>query len=167
MHKFDPTDWLKADLNEPFRSPDGELRLKATSPVNVFVGRGSRKVLAYSGQDCQLWLPNNTSVLVKGAKSTEVYLYSPAIPLVKQDPEVWTNIDRQPFESGTLLAVRQALREQEVRQASDMRALRSELRTKRLPAPIPAQEVVTAIDESLAESEPVSASPADPVPDET
>jgi len=160
MQSYNPTDWIEIDLGDSQPAPQGKLKIITTdrdAAISIAAHNGEY-VLAALGS-CDFTIPNDCRFVITGKKGCKAFLYYPAPATVDQDETVFTNMDRQPHESGTMMEVRRALREQEIRNMGQMREMRKTMHdlraAKSAAAPIesaPADDPVVTPDEDSPES---------------
>lgn len=112
--KFDPFNWSKVSVEKVYEAPlGGRVWVRASQPVNLFVEVDGYEVLAGSGQeiDIQTQAEDGVKLRVEGGNDAAVFLYSPQRTVFEpSDGETFTNIDRKPLESGSVLEVQRAMR---------------------------------------------------------
>ena len=159
MRTFDPSEWVKTPIETIQPAPEGALKINCTDPeARILISQdGHSPVLAAIGS-CDFWIPNDCFFAVSAKKGAQAFLYAPKPRSVTQDPTVYTNIDRQPHESGTMLEVRKALRAQEVRNQANLRGMREQ---------VAAIKAAKAIAEPLIETASADDQVDPPVEDQT
>jgi len=153
MRTFDPSEWVKTPIETIQPAPEGALKINCTDPeARILISQdGHSPVLAAIGS-CDFWIPNDCFFAVSAKKGAQAFLYAPKPRSVTQDPTVYTNIDRQPHESGTMLEVRKALRAQEVRNQANLRGMREQVAAMKAAK----AAVVEPLEESAPADDPVA-----------
>lgn len=139
MATFDPALYERIQLNTSILVA-GYFSLRADRAVAVYFDKGKIEV---GGVEVEQWVPigqwNVLDISIKApcymkvvqlvaGVTPSVWLAQAGSPAITVDPaeEVFTNIDRMPDESGSVLAVRQALREIELARRAALAELRLE-----------------------------------------
>ena len=78
--------------------------------ATVYVECEGVEAIAGIAQETRIQIAQDFYYTVKAPKGADVYVYAPADNWHKPTGEVFTNIDRKPTESGTMLEVTKALR---------------------------------------------------------
>lgn len=128
--KFDLWKWSEVNAGEEIEAPEGRLRLRCSAPAAVYVTAQGHEVLAAVGQEVDLTFSEAVTYRVDGPQAVRVFQEAPVGSSYRSTGEVFTNIDRKPHESGTLLEVRAALRRDQIERRAYMREV--ELSTRRL-----------------------------------
>ena len=140
--KFDPFNWQEVKANEEVPFAKGRLRLRLSAPAPVFIEcEGVESLLGFAAE-FEAHLPSEGTFTVEGP--VRVFAESASVTSVAVEGEVFTNIDRMPGESGSLLEVTRARRLFEMERRAmlaEIRAARDEAVAKAVaalkPAPLP------------------------------
>lgn len=127
--RFDPDQWEPVQPGSPITGPDGRLWLRVSRPSTFFASVGGVEAIAGSGTEIDLITSAPVTVKVEpfDGKPVKAFLYRPFRPALDgTSAEVFTNPDRQAFESGSVLAVRQAARQVQLEQMAYIKAIRFE-----------------------------------------
>lgn len=102
--------YTEAKTNEktPFK---GQLLLRASAPVALFLFDGKRETLAGYGTEFDVSSPQATAFLIDAGEGVRAFRHRRETPARKGSGKPYTNEDRRLNESGALLEVRQGLRE--------------------------------------------------------
>lgn len=148
--KFDPFKWQEVTDAKENQAPQGRLQIVSSGQAALFITSQGYEVCAgfASSHDITLAEPM-TFRLETENPNIRSFLYNPDIRVHKPETEVFTNVDRKPMESGTVAAVRQAMRELAIQQREQLREMRQEaarLRPKPnaqiVPEPEPEPEII-------------------------
>lgn len=147
--KFDPFSWNEVKPNEKISVKKGWLRLRLSAPCPLYVEAEGFEALVGVETAFDVELSEAVKFRVEAPKGVRVFHHSPPGSIYEPvEDEVYTNIDRMPDESGSVMEVRRALRELELHKRATLREIRAErdaaLAAAR-PAPAPADPVVEPV----------------------
>jgi len=150
--KIDPTSWKEVPCNEENEATQGRLRLRVSRPAAFFVTVEGVETLAAYGTEIDLETQGEMTFRVEADKQARAFMHAPYNPTHQPEGETFTNVDRQPMESGSVLAVKKAAREFALEQRRMMREIhqaRDELRqVKATAAAKPEKEAAAAQEET-------------------
>ncbi|MEP3530117.1 MAG: hypothetical protein ABJN39_20250 [Sulfitobacter sp.] len=126
--KFDPFKWQQVRPNVENKGPQGMLHVMCSESATVYVSCQGVEAIAGHGKEVRVRLAEAFTFRVKADKAADVFVYSPMANCQQSDGEVFTNIDRQPDESGTMLEISRALRAFKLEQAGLRKQVRAEMR---------------------------------------
>lgn len=124
--KHDLFNWQEVDNFDGFQVAKGRVRLRASAPVAVFAEAEGYETLLPYGAEVDATFSEAVTLRVAGAKGVRVFLYIEEPSAVKASGEVFTNIDRMPDESGSVMEVKKALRAFQLEQRAALQAIRAE-----------------------------------------
>lgn len=157
MKKFNTIDWKEIPHGETFEILGGKVHVRATRPVAVLVENEGGEALAGTGLEIEQTFPGPVAVTVLATDDTDVrvFLFDRETRLPSKRDEVFTNADRMPMESGTLLEVQKSLRAFKLEQRSMLSEMRAERRaleqSRKAAEPAPEPEPAAALEEPEAE----------------
>lgn len=135
--KFDPFVWSEVKSNEEIEVEKGWLRLRASAPGALYVQAQGVEALVGLGASFDVEVSEALMARFEAPKATRVFLHRPDATSFVASGEVFTNIDRMPDESGSVVEVKRALRQLELERRAvlrDIRAERDELAAERAAA---------------------------------
>lgn len=126
--KFDPFKWNEVKPNEEFEIPPGRLCVMSSEIAKVYVTAEGYEVLAGVGYKVEITTKAKMTAKIDAPKGARCFYESP--PAVNYSPkgEVFSNADRKPLESGTVLEVTKALRQFRLERQVIMGELKAEQR---------------------------------------
>lgn len=138
--KFNPFDW--SEVNEKGVEKSGRLWLRVSNDVRLYVSSKGYEALAGVGLEFDLKVQGEVEWRVEAvgkvsAEALRTFVYAPRSDTFKHDGETYTNLDKMPLESGSVLAVTKAVRQFRLEQRQTMielKAARQRLRRERLAA---------------------------------
>ncbi len=139
--KFHPHFWREVKPNETFQAFQGLLRVRCAPGAALFLD--CQGVEALVGFDTSFEVEISEEMTAKVTafeKQTRVFVFVPEQTSVVDSGEIFTNIDRMPHESGSVLEVRRALRELELEKRAAMREIRAERAVLNASRPKPAAD---------------------------
>lgn len=144
--KFDPSKWAEFLPNKVLVVPAGRFTVQASAPIGLFGSRGVYEgCIGYAAffstdisAETEIWFTD---------EGVRAFISIPKMDVRWPTGPVFTNIDREPMESGSLLAVTQALREFKLEK---MYALREIRRAAEYYQPRKAAEVAAADPSAVA-----------------
>lgn len=122
--KIDLYRWREVKPNETFQAPKGRLHVMCSETANLYVSAFGHEVLAGFGQEIDVQTTETVTAIVEASPDARVFIERPMAINHVSDTEVFTNADRLPTESGSLLEVSKALRAFKLEQ----REIRDEMR---------------------------------------
>lgn len=152
--KFDVFKWTVVAVDTWLPAASGVVRVNCTDAVQCWLQHDGFAVLAGVGHSFDLEVSPQVEFCLRSIlPDTECFSWSPTPTYFDAPGEVFTNLDRKPSESGTLLEVKRALRLHGLEQLAlrkEMKRERDELARERLkhaatfrPSAAPADPVVS------------------------
>lgn len=126
--KFDIMKWQEVQANETYDAPKGRLHIMCSKESAVYVSAHGVEVLAGVGTEIDITTAEEVTFTVEGPKGARIFVETPRSVFHKSDAERFTNDDRRPLESESVLEVRRALRQMQIEQAQILREMRQEAR---------------------------------------
>lgn len=158
--KFDPTQWNEVSNGKELEIPKGRLWLRSSGPVNVYVKSDGVEVLAGFGQDIDitLYCKPAATFRVDAPKGVRSWLFHPIRRVVDHETaEIYTNVDREIHESGSMNEVTRALRMMRLEHLAERNAMREQMQALRAPsAPVEPELEPEPEPESEPKPEPAS-----------
>lgn len=105
--KFNPCDWNEINV-EAFKHR-GRLWLRSNEPIAVYINLDGRETLAGQGTEVDVMVETVYEVTFDQTKA-RVFIWQRDYECAEPTGEAYTNIDRNPAESGTLQEIKRALR---------------------------------------------------------
>ena len=137
--KFDPHSWNEVSTNEEIPHDIARLQLRLSRPAAVFVTAQGVETLAAFGTEIDVKAQALESFRVDtDDDNVRAFVHRPYRQPATPVGEVLTNMDRQPYESGAVLEVRQALRQATLdiaAQNRESRQILQQIRHERSPKP--------------------------------
>jgi hypothetical protein len=124
--KFDIFKWQEVKIDAEYTRKSGLLHVMCSKACAVFVSAQGVEVLAGVGQDINIQIKEPFQYRIESEEGARAFVESPPSQFHETVGEVFTNLDRKPEESGSVLAVRQAMRELQLQQRDMLASLRSE-----------------------------------------
>lgn len=156
--KYDVFKWTEVGKETDFAK--GRVHVMCDKSASFWVQAEGYEVLAAVGHELDIETAYPVTVRIAAATGFKAFAYGRMSKAVEaHQGERFTNIDRMPHESGSVLEVRRAIREFQLGQQSTLRALREERQAlkrdreaaQHSPAPEPAAEPVEEPVEEPAE----------------
>lgn len=123
--KYDAFSWEETSLNDDHTILSGRLHLKLSSPGAVFVTVLGYETLLGFGTEFREDFSTEFTYRVEADAPVRAFVYVFASKVAESlAKEIFTNADRQPQESGSVLAVKKALRTHALEQQSQLRETR-------------------------------------------
>lgn len=121
--KFDPFNWQEEQANAKIKVRKGRVRLHVSAPAPVYFEAEGVEALVGVGTafDFTVSEPGFVTVAAEGVR---VFRLGDPLTAFEAEGEVFTNIDRQPMESGMLADVLRAKRMFEIERREVLRELR-------------------------------------------
>lgn len=136
--KFDVFSWNEVKPNEKIQAPKGWLRVRSSVPAPLYIEAEGFEALAGVSSSFDLEISEAATFRLDAPPGVRVFYHRTSGTTYEHSGEVFTNIDRMPDESGTVLEVRRALRELEIQRRSVLAEIRAERRAAQFtPAPAP------------------------------
>lgn len=131
--KFDPFAWHEVKPNEDYEAPKGRLRLLCSKASPLYISAVGVEALAGVSTSFDLEISGQVTFCLDADPGTRVFVHIPrnAVQAPVTGAEVFTNADRMPLESGTVLEVKRALRELQLAQREQLAEMRGEARKLR------------------------------------
>lgn len=121
--KINPLEWNQID--ETSFEADGLLLLRSSQPFALSIEAFGVSVAVGAETSHRIPLPERSKVTIVGG-SAKVYRKEPPSRLVVSNEETFTNIDRLPQESGTMLEVTKAVRLMKLEERAMIRRIREQ-----------------------------------------
>lgn len=130
--KFNVEQWEGFSTKNPFLVMRGLLHIRTTDPGAKLFASNAEGETVLVGMGCDIKLRTRDTMLCSlETKEKEAYRYAPKPKAKDPEGEVYTNADRQPLESGTLLEVRKAARQAQLEMLVQRRALEKDARRQK------------------------------------
>ena len=127
--RFDPLKWKEIDLVQDFtQAPQGRLHLMCSKDCTLWVSALGYEAIAGHGKEINIQTSKDMTFRIDGLEVgvDKAFYYVPeSLPLTVQK-EIYTNIDRKPTESGTVLAVKAAIRSFKLEQQAILAEIEAE-----------------------------------------
>lgn len=125
--RFNPFEWEEINVEETRSAPKGRLWLRCSEECAVYLTAQGYEVLGAVGREIDLTLSEeNVTYRVEAPPNARVFVYSPRVQFIEPEGEVFTNPDRLPSESGTLMETRRAMRLFQIEQQALLRQMRED-----------------------------------------
>lgn len=124
--KFDPVCWNEVNPNEKVQAAKGVLRVRASAPAPLYIEAEGCEALCGVGTAFDVELSEAVTFRLDAPKGVRVFVHRPLATTVHAAGEVYTNIDRMPDESGSLMEVTRARRQLELERRAMLREIRAE-----------------------------------------
>lgn len=125
--KFDVFKWAEIEAGEVHEICQGRVHVMCSKESAVYVEVEGYEVLAGVGTEVRADIQADVvRVKIDAPKGTRAFIYKPMGVSMKSEGEIFTNADRKPLESGTVLEVKKALREFKLEQMRLRQAMRGE-----------------------------------------
>jgi hypothetical protein len=121
--KLNPLEWNQVD--ETTFQAQGLLLLRSSQPFAFTVETFGMEVAVGPASYHEIPLPDAAKVTLLGGKA-KIYRKTPPPRLVVSNEETFTNIDRLPHESGTMMEVTKALRLMRIEERATIRRIREQ-----------------------------------------
>lgn len=119
--QFDPFKWEELSSGKANEAPKGLLHIMSTEAISVLVTCQGHEALAGVGTEVKVQIAEDFTYTIFGPKTARCFVKKPPKVYHKPSGEVFTNADRLPTESGTVLEVKRALRQLQIQQSTYMR----------------------------------------------
>lgn len=130
--KFTPHNWLETAPGVETPMESGVVRLNASVPCAFYITANGDEALASYGTSIDVTVGYRCTVRAEPtAKNCRVFYYDTGPSFYLDDSEIFTNVDRTPLESGTMDAVRKALRLHALEQRGQRDKMRAATKTAR------------------------------------
>jgi len=152
--KHDITEWAEVFTDTQIEMDTGHFHMLATHDCNVFAMNYGADILIGSGKEVRRQMSGPQIYVIEGPSDARIFMHMPDEKALHCVGEVFTNIDRQPMESGNLYEVRKAHRLMQIQSAQMMEGMRKEHRkmiaqTKSITPP--AHSLADEVPEELTE----------------
>lgn len=125
--KLNPLQWNEVTPNEEIQAPSGVLQLRGTAPFAVVLAAHGVQTCQFVAAQAVISLPEaSTFKVILSDPAGMVFLKDTPSRVVTMTGEKFTNIDRLPQESGTMLEVTRALRMLKLEERAMIRRIREE-----------------------------------------
>jgi len=124
MKKLDVFAWSEVIPGSEVAGVARNLELRCSAPSALFVSSQGYEVLAGYGTDFDLAIADEYTFRLEGPKGVRCFVKGDVSAQYQSQGQVFTNCDRLPHQSGAVLEVRRALREQQFRHQQFMREAR-------------------------------------------
>lgn len=153
--KFDPTKWQEIKPNEAYQNKTGRLSVMCSeTTAALYVTAQGLEALAGVGAKIDVASVEAETFKVTASDDARVFVYLPHRAPYAPVGEVFTNLDRKPMESGSVLEVTRAIRAFKIEMMQERRALLDEARRVRKAKPPTELKVSTPTEEVPADAEP-------------
>lgn len=125
--KVDLFAWQELQLQQKYQTAKGALHIKSSEPVALYAQAEGVEVLVGTGTEIKAQFVQEVEYWVESAGSARVFVHAPGKQFYVPVGEVYTNADRAPDESGTVLEVRKALRQFHLEQQAVRREMRRDM----------------------------------------
>lgn len=156
--KFNLFAWSEIPNGEAFEIESGVLHVMCSEVAKVWVSAHGYEVLAGVGHEVKISVAETLEVRIEAPKGAKSFVYGPRRETFEPRNGVFTNMDKRPVESETVLAVKRALREMQLQQAA-FRAENRKMLAKSKP-----NDKVEPEPKPEPEPEPEPATTGDPEP---
>lgn len=127
--KFNPQQWTVLKNGQTFEL-QGRLHVRSTAQIAVQVtDQFGCTALAGIGHEIKALFGSPVQVtleILSGDAEADIFVYQPQNMPIRCTGEIFTNVDRMPMESGTMVEVKRALRELELNRRGMLREIRAE-----------------------------------------
>ena len=111
MQQFDPSQWGDIPLNKSLDVPNGRLEVNTSEPCTLYIKQfGFSEVVHSHATSFRVLLPMGCTYKIVGKKGATASTRMISKQTYQPEGTIYTNIDRQPEESGILSEVRKTLR---------------------------------------------------------
>ena len=163
--KFNPFKYSEVKANAEIESPQGLLHVMCSENCNVYVTCQGVEALAGYGREVRVQIADAFIFRVEAVKTARVFIEDPQKVFYTPKGEVFTNMDRKPQESGTMLAIKQGLRSLQLKEMSILNTMREFDKRTRASAPKEPQQPDPAeeprSDQQVEEPDPKKEEPKD------
>lgn len=130
--KYDVQKWQAVAAGAASMAETGKLHLRVADPTaKLFIVNDDGETIFYGlGHEFKIECRQAFAYVLE-TKEKLAYVYQPKAQAAEPQGEVYTNADRQPHESGTLLEVRKAARKVQLEMLLERRRLEAEQRKQR------------------------------------
>lgn len=157
--KFNVSEW--DEISTSTFKHRGRLWLRSNLPIAVYINVDGRETLAGNGNEVDIMVESDYEVSFDPTKA-RVFIYEREYQSAEPIGESYTNIDRNPAESGTLQEIKRALRLHSLEQNQ----LRDEMRAEYNRHQVSLAKLAPTALPSVEPMKPAEPAPA-PVPAET
>lgn len=128
--KFDLYSWNEVK-HASFEAPKGRVQILLSGPGALYAQAQGVEALVGYGAAFDFQTQEDLTLRVEAPKGVRVFRHAPHATAVEASGEVFTNIDRMPDESGSILEVSRATRMFELEKRRMLRELRAEIEEER------------------------------------
>lgn len=168
---FDATEWAEVTANKWLGCVTGKLEIRTSGFSVLYIRQLGIEAIASSGYHHKVRVGTECEYMVAiPDKDATVYVHTPTNPAITVEGEKFTNLERKPAESGTLLEVKKAIRELQMNAMLQRRALaekEAERASRERSQRVERKEAVKASGNPEPESQDETESEADPDAEET
>lgn len=125
--KFNSNDWSEIKPNVEIQVPAGRVRLRTTAQASCFVTQDGTEALQGIGTEFSFTLSAPSAIKVNIVTPGRVFIRDFVRRGFVDQSEVYTNVDRLPNESGTVLEVTKALRMLKLEERAMVARIRAEM----------------------------------------
>jgi len=152
--KFDPTQWDEIEIGVSYETEKGLLHVMCTEQAQVFVEAQGIEALAGIGYEVRKETKGAVRFQVNAKKGARAFVFTPASMSFEPTGATFTNIDRKPMESGSVLEVTKALRQMRLEAMALRKGLAAAANPKKPepePEPQPEPEPEPPVEADTAE----------------
>lgn len=125
--KLNPLEWSQIENGKQIQAPSGVVQLRGSAPFAVLVSALGVETVQFVAAQTRLRLPEAaTFKVIPSQEGLVVFMKDTRSRVVRMTGEKFTNIDRLPQESGTMLEVTRALRLMKLEERAMVRRIREE-----------------------------------------
>lgn len=109
---FDATEWAEVTANKWLGCTMGKLHVRTSEFSVLYVRQLGVDAIASTGHEHKVRVGTECEYMIAmPGKDATCYVHTPTNPVLVIEAEKFTNLERKPSESGTLLEVKKAIRE--------------------------------------------------------
>lgn len=117
--------WSEVDPKKTYEFPSDRIMAKCNRDADFYISKDGVELLITSGKELDVRVDGTLySLRVDCPKDARVFFALPYSQTVQSGEETWTNIDRQPNESGAYYEVQRALRQMRLEEMAKAAARR-------------------------------------------
>ena len=124
--KFDSLSWVEVSPVQAHDAPLGRLRLNLSAPAAVYISQHGVETLLGYDSSFDVTLADHATFRVDAPTKTRVFIHQHHDTSRPSIGQIYTNIDRTPQESGSVLAVRRELRKHALESRAYIREIREQ-----------------------------------------
>lgn len=161
---FDATEWGEVSTNKWLECHTGRLEIRTNADSVLFVRQLGVDAIASTGDHHKVRTGTFCEYMVAmPGKDAVAYQHLPTNPVIEPQGHKFTNLERKPTESGTMLEVKKAVRELQIDAMLRRRALEERERERALQE---REERLVKKEQVKKESENPAGQPENETPDE-